>query len=164
MDLAEFDREHQKLLVMFREQKEELERSNRWAEELNALLAARGARIDELQEELARDQENARRVVAGYNAKVAALEQEGREKTQWAHRYRNPPHRAKFGKIADALTATAASLEQTEKDLQERTALGAAAGRRKTPTRRPAEYGARLPMDQAGAQGRPRPRALTWLS
>ena len=32
------DREHQKLLVMFREQKEELERSNRWAEELNALL------------------------------------------------------------------------------------------------------------------------------
>ena len=69
---------------MFREQKEELERSNRWAEELNAALAARGARIDELQEELARDQENARQVVAGYNAKVAALEQEGREKAQWA--------------------------------------------------------------------------------
>ena len=38
-DLAEFDREHQKLLVMFREQKEELERSNRWAEELNAALS-----------------------------------------------------------------------------------------------------------------------------
>ena len=33
-DLAEFDREHQKLLDMFREQKAELERSNRWAEEL----------------------------------------------------------------------------------------------------------------------------------
>ena len=71
LDLAEFDREHQKLLVMFREQKEELERSNRWAEELNASLLARGERIAELQEELARDQENARQVVAGFNTKIA---------------------------------------------------------------------------------------------
>ena len=43
---------------MFREQKEELEQSNRWAEELNARSLARGARIAELQEELAREQEN----------------------------------------------------------------------------------------------------------
>jgi SAM-dependent methyltransferase len=120
-DLAEFDREHQKLLLMFREQKVELERSNRWAEELNTDLAARGARTDELQEELARDQENARRVVAGYNAKVAALEQENREKTQWAL---DTEARLtdEIRKIADALNATTAELEQTEKDLQERTA------------------------------------------
>ena len=119
-DLAEFDREHQKLLVMFREQKDELERSNRWAEELNALLIARGARIDELQEELGRDQENARQVVSAYNAKVAALEEEGREKAQWAidteTRLTGEIHQ-----IADALKTTTASLEQTEKDLQERT-------------------------------------------
>jgi septal ring factor EnvC (AmiA/AmiB activator) len=83
-DLAEFDREHQKLLAMFRDQKEDLERSNRWAGELNAELAARGERVRELQEELARDQENAREVVARYNAKIAALEEEGREKAQWA--------------------------------------------------------------------------------
>jgi SAM-dependent methyltransferase len=120
-DLAEFDREHQKLLVMFREQKEELERSNRWAEELNALLAARGARIDELQEELASDQENARRVVGAYNAKVAALEEEGREKTQWAIDTETRLT-AEIQKLADALNTTTASLEQTEKDLQERTA------------------------------------------
>ena len=118
-DLAEFDREHQKLLVMFREQKEELEQSNRWAEELNAALAARGARIGELQEELARDQENARLVVAGYNAKIAALEQENREKTKWA--LDTEAHlTAEIRKIADALTQTSATLEQTEKDLRER--------------------------------------------
>ena len=114
-------REHQELLVMFREQKEELERSNRWAEELNTLLADRGARIDELQEELARDQENARRVVTAYNAKIAALEQEGREKAQWAIDTETRLT-AEIRQIADALTATTASLEQAEKDLGERTA------------------------------------------
>jgi len=113
-------REHQELLVMFREQKEELESSNRWAEELNALLTARGARIDELQEELARDQENARGVVAAYNAKVAALEKEGREKAQWAIDTETRLT-AEIGKVAEALTEVAATLEQTEKDLQERT-------------------------------------------
>ena len=118
-DLAEFDREHQKLLEMFREQKEELEQSNRWAEELNAALGARGARIDELQEELARDQENARRVVAAYNAKIADLEQDNREKTRWA--LDTEAHlTAEIRKIAEALDKTAATLEQTEKDLQER--------------------------------------------
>ena len=118
-DLAEFDREHQKLLVMFRGQKEELEQSNRWAEELNAALAARGARIDELQEELALDQESARQVVAGYNAKIAALEQENREKTRWALDT-EARLTAEIRKIADALDKTAATLEHTEKDLRER--------------------------------------------
>jgi SAM-dependent methyltransferase len=121
LDLAEFDREHQKLLTMFREQKETLEQSNRWAEELNAALAARGARIDELQEELARDQENARQVVAGYNAKIAALEQDNREKTKWALDT-EARLTAEIRKIADALAQTSATLEQTETDLQERSA------------------------------------------
>ena len=120
-DLAEFDREHQKLLVMFREQKEELEQSNRWAEELNATLAARGARIGELQQELSRDQENARQVVAGYNAKIAALEEEDREKTRWALDT-EARLTAEIHKISAALAQTAATLEQTEKDLQERSA------------------------------------------
>jgi SAM-dependent methyltransferase len=121
LDLAEFDREHQKLLVMFREQKEVLEESNRWAEELNAALAARGARVDELQEELARDQENARLVVAGYNAKVAALEREGREKAQWALDIETRLS-AEIRNISGALAQTSATLEQTEADLKERTA------------------------------------------
>jgi SAM-dependent methyltransferase len=121
-DLAEFDREHQKLLAMFRQQKEELERSNRWAEELNANLTARGERIGELQEELARDQENARNVVAGYNAKIAALEQENREKTAWALDI-DARLTAEIRHISDALGRMAATLEQTEEDLRERSAL-----------------------------------------
>ncbi len=120
-DLVEFDREHQKLLLMFREQKEELERSNRWAEELNAALDARGARIEELQEELARDQENVRNVVAGYNAKIAALEQEGREKAQWALDI-EARLTEEIRKISEELAKTAVTLEQTGTDLQERTA------------------------------------------
>jgi SAM-dependent methyltransferase len=121
LDLAEFDREHQKLLVMFREQKAELEQSNRWAEELNATLAAHGVRIDELQEEVSRDQENARRVVAGYNAKIAELEQDNREKTKWALDT-EARLTAEIRQIADALAQTSATLEQTETDLQERSA------------------------------------------
>ena len=121
LDLAEFDREHQKLLVMFREQKADLEQSNRWAEELNATLAARGARIDELQGELARDQENARRVVAAYNAKIADLERDNREKTRWALDT-EARLTAEIRKIADVLAQTNATLEQTEMDLQERSA------------------------------------------
>ncbi len=117
--LAEFDREHQKLLLMFHEQKEGLERSNRWAEELNAAVGARGGRIDELQQELARDQENARQVVAAYNAKIAALEQEGREKTQWALDTETRLT-AEIRNIADELAKAAATLEQTEKDMQDR--------------------------------------------
>ena len=115
---------------MFRLQKEELEKSNRWAEELNVTLAERGARVDALQEELARDQENARQVVAGYNAKVVALEQENREKTQWA--LDTEAHlTSEIRKIADVLEKTAATLEQTEKDLQERTAWALTLGEEK---------------------------------
>jgi 2-polyprenyl-3-methyl-5-hydroxy-6-metoxy-1,4-benzoquinol methylase len=116
-DLAEFDREHQKLLAMFREQKEELERSNQWAEELNAAVNERGARIEGLQKELARDQENARAVVAGYNAKIAALEQEGRETSQWALDI-EARLTAEIRKVSEELTA---ALAHTEKELQERT-------------------------------------------
>ena len=59
-------------------------------------------------------------MVAGYNAKIAELEQEGREKTQWAHRDLN----AEIRRLADVLGETDAALEQTAKELQERTALG----------------------------------------
>jgi SAM-dependent methyltransferase len=75
--LAEFDREHRKLTA-------DLEQSNQWAGELNQELIQRRARVAEVQAELARDQENARRVAEGYAAKVAALEAENREKTRWA--------------------------------------------------------------------------------
>ena len=120
-DLAEFDREHQKLLAMFREQKDELEKSNRWADQLNALLAERDARVLELQEELQRENENARNVVAGYNRKIAELEQEGREKEQWAL---DTDQRlsAEIERLTADLVAVVASSEQLQRDLEERTA------------------------------------------
>ncbi|MEO8370264.1 MAG: methyltransferase domain-containing protein [Candidatus Solibacter sp.] len=120
LDLAEFDREHQKLLVMFREQKEELERSNKWAEELNAALTSAGARVTEVQEELARDQENARKVVAGYNAKIAALEQENREKTKWAQDTETRLT-AEIQQIAKQYGEVVAALAKSDAELQERT-------------------------------------------
>src|SRR5262249_2572635 len=111
-----FDREHQKLLAMFRSQKDELERSNRWAEELNAELNAKMARITDLQAELRRDQENARKVVAGYAAKVAELEEENREMGQWAARLN-----AEIQHQTDELQKVVAALEHTEAELQART-------------------------------------------
>jgi chromosome segregation ATPase len=119
-DLAQFDREHQKLLAMFRTQKEELERSNRWAEELNAELNARLARITELQAELERDQENARRMAEGYKVKVAALEQESREKTRWAIDTETRLT-AEIRHQTDELQKAVAALEQSEAELQART-------------------------------------------
>jgi len=119
-DLAGFDREHRKLMAMFGELEEEVRRSNRWAEELNTELAQRCARIDKLQEELARDQENARRVVEGFNAKIAALEAENREKTQWAIDTETRLTAEILQQTGELVKAVAA-LEQTERELQERT-------------------------------------------
>ena len=114
---AEFDREHQKLLEMFRQQTEELERSNQWADALNHELDDRRARVTELQEELARDQANARQVAEAYAAKVTALEQENRESTQWAIGLNAEVQKqmADLGQAVDVL-------HQTEKELEERTA------------------------------------------
>ena len=120
-DLTEFDREHQKLLTMFREQKAELEKSNRWAEELNALLAARDARIVELQEELARDQARAKDVAEGYNRKIAALEQEGREKAQWAIDTEKRLS-AEVTRVSAEVVKAVAEIERLEGELAERTA------------------------------------------
>jgi len=116
-DLAEFDREHKKLLDMFRQQKEELERSNQWAGALNSELEERRARVAELQEELARDQAKAREVVEGYTAKVAALEQENRQTTTWAEGLA-----AEIRQQVNELKLAVEALHRTEKDLEERTA------------------------------------------
>jgi ubiquinone biosynthesis O-methyltransferase len=120
-DLAEFDREHKKLLDMFREQKEELERSNQWAGTLNAELVERRARVAGLQEELARDQANTRKVVTGYTAKVAALEEENREKTRWAVDTETRLT-AEIRQQGKELELAVEALHRTEQDLEERTA------------------------------------------
>lgn len=84
--LEEAASEKQKLLEMFHSQKAELERSNLWARALDEELAAARTRIAALQQELAEQQEAARRAVAGYEAKVAGLERELEERAAWARR------------------------------------------------------------------------------
>jgi len=66
-ELARLQREHER-------QTEELNRSNLWAESLNWEVGAGRARVAELQEELAREQQIAREVAEGYAAKVRDLE------------------------------------------------------------------------------------------
>ena len=127
-DLAEFDSEHQKLLGLFREQKDELERSNQWAGTLNQELEERRARVVELQEEFAREQESARKVAEGYAAKVADLERDIQDKTKWAIDtetnltavIRDQTERL-MRAVADLGIAVEA-LHHTEKELEERTA------------------------------------------
>jgi len=116
-DLAEFDREHQKLLEMFRGLKDELEKSNQWAEQLNGELQERRARVTALQEELERDQESARKLAEGYAAKVGELEEDLRVKTKWA-----VDTEARVEQQTQALVRAVDQLHKTEKDLEERTA------------------------------------------
>ncbi|MGA2271100.1 MAG: methyltransferase domain-containing protein [Bryobacteraceae bacterium] len=111
----------------FREQQEELERSNQWAETLNRELEERRARIVELQEEFAREQETARQVAEGYAAKVAGLEQDIREKTQWAIDTENRltavirEQTEQLERAVGDLSRAVEALHHTEKELAERT-------------------------------------------
>ena len=120
-DLAEFDREHQKLLGLFREQKEELERSNRWAEEQNREIEERRARVVQLQEELARDQELARQAAAAYEGKIGELEKDVDAKTQWA-RDVETSLKAEVDKQTAELVRAVEALHRTETELHDRTA------------------------------------------
>jgi SAM-dependent methyltransferase len=105
--LADLQREHEK-------QTEELDRSNRWAEELNAEISARRARVVALQEEL-------RAVAEGYAAKVAALEADIREKAQWAIDVETSL-KADVARQTAELVRAVEALRHTEKELDGRTA------------------------------------------
>ena len=112
--------EHQDLLAKFRDQKEALERSNRWNQSLNQELEERSARIVELQEDMARDQEAARQMAEGYAAQVSTLEEDLKSKIQWA-RDVETALTAEVNKQTAALKTAVDQLHQTEKELEERT-------------------------------------------
>ena len=82
--LKETQDERQQLIELHRQQKEELEARNRWAQELDTDLHAAGERVVQLQGELAAEQQAGSAMAAGYEAKVAELDQENRAKTEWA--------------------------------------------------------------------------------
>jgi len=119
-DIAEFDREHQKLLALFREQKDALERSNQWAAQLNHEVNERGARVNELQEELAAEQEAARLMAEQYAGKVRDLEEDIRAKTKWAQDV-EAALTAEVQKQTAELVKAVDALHLTEKELHERT-------------------------------------------
>src|SRR5262249_39136228 len=101
-ELARLNLEHQNVLG-------ELDRSNRWADELNLRLTDRDGRIVDLQEELAEEQSKAR-------AKIASLEQENLEKTAWAIET-DRRLTAEIDRIGAELVKAVAALEQLDKDL-----------------------------------------------
>jgi len=119
--LAQARREHQDLLDKFREQKEALERSNRWARKTTDELEAAQARIEELQQEMEREQEAARQMAEGFTAKVMELEEDVHNKTRWALDVEASLTADVKKQTADLVRAVEA-LHRTEKDLDERTA------------------------------------------
>jgi len=113
--------EHRKLMTLFEEQKEALERSNQWAETQNREIEDNRQRMEELQAELEREQAALAPIRAAYEAKVADLERDVREKVQWA---RDIEARLTYEiqqQTADLVRAVDA-LHHTEKELEERTA------------------------------------------
>lgn len=103
----------------------ELEASNLWAQQLNAELADRRARVAELQDEVVRDQQAARRMAEEYEAKIAELERDIESKIEWARRVETNLT-AEITKQTNELVKAVDALHHTEKELQERTewALG----------------------------------------
>src|SRR5262249_9293913 len=95
-------------------QTEELDRSNRWREELNLELTDRRARVTALQEEL-------KATTVGYEAKVADIEADLREKTQWAIDVETNL-KADVARQTAELVKAVDALHQTEKELDSRTA------------------------------------------
>ena len=113
--------DHLALMVKFDDQKAALEESNRWARSLQGDLEEQGARVVDLQDEMAREQEAALKVASGYAHKVRELEEDIRAKTQWA-RDVETSLTAEVQKQTAQLFAAVEALHRTEKELEERTA------------------------------------------
>jgi ubiquinone/menaquinone biosynthesis C-methylase UbiE len=122
--LASLQAEHKGLVEQFREQKQELDKSNRWATELDARLTTTGERVLALQAEIGE-------LHRGYQAQVSALEQENRQKTDWANNLNAELAQAveylhAAEKTIDERTEWARSLEREKEALAERLALARA--------------------------------------
>jgi SAM-dependent methyltransferase/predicted nucleic acid-binding Zn-ribbon protein len=119
-ELEDRNREYSQLLDDFRKLNAQLEERNRWARATFEEAERRGARILELQEELAREQANFADVAAGYGAKVSELEETNRAKTAWAieteRRLTQEIHER-----SEELARCAALLDQAEGTIVERT-------------------------------------------
>ncbi len=83
-ELDDRNREYDELLTNVRSLNAQIEERNEWAAAAQLEANQRAFRIAELQDELAREQAAAAKTVAGYEAKIAELEEVNRVKTAWA--------------------------------------------------------------------------------
>jgi len=120
-ELADLNLEHQKLLEMFRRQKDELEARNQWALELNQQVEERASRVAQLQDELAAEQAAARAVVEEYEKKVLGLEEDVRQRTAWALDTETRLSK-ELAEKSEELVKCVEILHQAEKTAEERTA------------------------------------------
>ena len=126
--LEKAQRDHQALLGAHDRLKEELERSNQWAESLNREVAERRERVAQLQAELDRHQETVRQAVESYAAKVAELEADLGSKIQWARNTQAELDRTNESLLRlqqefEERTAWALRLDSEIRQLQERLAV-----------------------------------------
>jgi SMC interacting uncharacterized protein involved in chromosome segregation len=77
--LADIKADRQALLELFRQQTEDLEERNHWAQQLDQDLQKAGERIVAVQNEMAE-------LAAAYQAHLAHMEQENEVKTEWAQK------------------------------------------------------------------------------
>ena len=82
--LAESHTAHASLVEQHRTQTAELETRNRWAEQLNAELAAAQSRVVQLQDELSAEQASSKQTAEAYEAQFATLTGELEDRTRWA--------------------------------------------------------------------------------
>ena len=112
--------DHRLLVDEHARQTAELRQRNLWAQQLNQQLEASGARVAELQEELAAEQAGARQTVAQYEAKLAELDKDLVDRTNWAvETERRLSEELK--QRGEELVKCVALLQESEKLAEERT-------------------------------------------
>jgi SAM-dependent methyltransferase len=113
--------DRQKLIESQDELKAHLEEHNRWALQLDQDHHAALARISELQDLMQAEQKKAIEMAAAYQRTVDALEQENRDKTEWALETERRLSTA-LAQKCDELAETVRLLDRAEAAVVERTA------------------------------------------
>ncbi len=106
---------HQELLRVHDGTVEELKAANGWAQTVNANLKVAHARIEELQEEIEKQQRLGREAVAGYEAEIARIEGEKAGAIAWGQ--------AKEEEWSEALAGVRAQYEECLQRAEETEAL-----------------------------------------
>ena len=115
--LKESQDKHAALVELHDQQTLELKARNEWALGLNQELQAAGARVRELQDELAAEQAAARAAIEGYQSEVARLEAERVQALQWGNDLTAEldAARAEHAKAVAALNQAEALVEERTK-------------------------------------------------